>query len=158
MKIYDSPPPGGLSRAIGMQAEWYARSWGFGLDFEAMVAGDVAEFGRCLPHPDCRMWIAQDAIGVAGTITIDGRTAPIARLRWFVVEERARGGLGRKLLTGAMEFCRAREFREVWLTTFAGLDVARALYESVGFRLEHEQPDQTWGIRVTEQRFRVKLW
>ncbi len=157
MKIFDSPPPGALARVIGMQAEWYGRNWGFGLHFEALVAAEVGEYGLSLPHADCRTWAAVDQGQVVGTITIDGRGAPSARLRWFIVEERARGGLGRQLLEKAVDFCREREFANVWLTTFAGLDVARTLYEQAGFRLEHESPDSTWGVRVAEQRFRLDL-
>lgn len=157
MKILDTPPPGALARVIGMQAEWYARNWGFGLHFESLVAAEVGDYGLALPHPDCRTWTALDQGQVVGTITIDGRGAPAARLRWFIVEERARGGLGSQLLDRALAFCREREFANVWLTTFAGLDVARALYERAGFRLEHEEPDTTWGVRVAEQRFRLDL-
>jgi len=157
MKIYDTPPPGALARVIGMQAEWYGRNWNFGLRFEAILASEVGEYALNLPHPDCRTWAAVDHGQVVGTITIDGRGAPAARLRWFIVEERARGGLGRQLLERALNFCREREFSEVWLTTFAGLDVARQLYEQAGFRLEHEAPDTTWGVRVAEQRFRCRL-
>jgi GNAT superfamily N-acetyltransferase len=157
MKILDTLPPGALSRVIGMQAEWYGRNWGFGLPFEALVAAEVGDYGLALPHPDCRSWVALEHNQVVGTITIDGRAAPSARLRWFIVEERARGGLGRQLLDRALTFCREREFSQVWLTTFAGLDVARGLYEQAGFRLEHEEPDTTWGVRVAEQRFRLDL-
>jgi GNAT superfamily N-acetyltransferase len=157
MKIHDQPPPGGLARAIGLQAEWYGRNWGFGLDFEALLCADVADFGKALPHPDCRMWSAVEGSQVVGTMTIDGRGRPSARLRWFIVEESRRGGIGRQLLERGLGFCRERGFDDVWLTTFAGLDVARALYEEAGFALEYEKPDQTWGVRVTEQRFRLKL-
>jgi GNAT superfamily N-acetyltransferase len=153
----ETPSPGALARVIGMQAEWYARNWGFGLPFESLVAAEVGDFGQAQPHVDCRTWVARDAIGVAGTITIDGRCSPVARLRWFFVEERARGGLGRQLLGEAIAFCRARGFREVWLTTFDGLHVARGLYERAGFRLEREQPDTTWGVLVREQVFRLHL-
>jgi GNAT superfamily N-acetyltransferase len=157
MRIFDTPPPGALARVISMQAEYYARHWGFGLPFEALLARDVGNFAADLPHPDCRMWCAHDGHQVVGTITIDGRQAPSARLRWFIVDERARGGMGRVLLGRAVAFCRERGFDDVWLTTFNGLDVARGLYEQVGFRLEHEAHDSTWGVRVAEQRFRLDL-
>jgi RimJ/RimL family protein N-acetyltransferase len=41
----------------------------------------------------------------------------------------------------------------VVLTTFAGLDAARALYERLGFRLVAEADGETWGTKVREQRF-----
>jgi GNAT superfamily N-acetyltransferase len=155
--IDEKPPPGALGRVVSMQSEYYGRNWGFGLPFEALIATEVGDFGLSLPHPDCRMWVARDAIGVAGTITIDGRAGADARLRWFIVEERARGGLGRRLLGNALRFCKERGFASVWLTTFNGLHTARGLYEQAGFELEHEAPDTTWGVLVREQVFRLRL-
>jgi len=155
--VTDSPPPGALARIVGMQAEWYARNWGFGRIFEAKVASEVGEYGLAQPHEDCRTWVALDAQGVLGTVTIDGRGRPAARLRWFFVEERARGGLGRRLLSRALDFSRAAGFREVWLTTFEGLYAARALYDSVGFQVATEGYDTTWGVEVREQVLRLRL-
>ena len=42
----------------------------------------------------------------------------------------------------------------VWLTTFAGLEPARHLYESYGFTLKLEQEGEAWGTVVKEQEFR----
>jgi len=166
--ITETPPPGALAQVVAMQAAWYAQHWGFGLPFEAKVAAEVGDFARALPHPDCGVWIAQGGTyggtqrgfpgpSVAGSIVIDGRAAPEARLRWFFVDESVRGGLGRRLLGNALAFCRARGFREVWLTTFAGLHAARSLYEGAGFRLTHEARDRSWGVEVQEQEFRLRL-
>ena len=52
-----------------------------------------------------------------------------------------------------MAFCDAQGHHRVYLTTFAGLDAARALYERHGFRLVEEGEDTTWGVKVTEQLF-----
>ena len=155
--ITASPPPGALARIVGMQAEWYARHWGFGRIFEAKVASEVGEYGLAQPHADCRTWVALDDQGVVGTVTIDGRGRPAARLRWFFVEERARGGLGRRLLDHAIDFCRDAAFREVWLTTFEGLYTARALYNRFGFEVAEEGYDTTWGVEVREQLLRLRL-
>jgi GNAT superfamily N-acetyltransferase len=61
--------------------------------------------------------------------------------------------LGRRLLTEAVQFCDACGYPRVYLTTFAGLEAARHLYEQVGFCLEHEQEDTTWGHPLREQTF-----
>jgi GNAT superfamily N-acetyltransferase len=150
-------PPGSLARMVEMQASWYAEHHGFGLPFEAMLARDVGEYAAALPHPDCRSWVALSGRRTMGCITIDGRDRPSARLRWFFVEQEARGGLGRQLLESAIGFCRERRFSDVWLTTFDKLLIARHLYEAQGFVLEHEAPETTWGVLVREQRFRLRL-
>ena len=45
----------------------------------------------------------------------------------------------------------------VWLTTFAGLDAARALYERHGFRLVSESDIDQWSGGVREQRFERRM-
>ena len=93
-----------------------------------------------------------------GSITIDGikgRADAGAHLRWFITTDAARGsGLGRHLLTTAIDFCDAQRYAKTYLTTFAGLDAARHLYEQLGFRLLSETSADTWsGGSVGEQRF-----
>ena len=156
-RIVEDPPPGGLAAVIGLHAGWYARHWGLGLPFEAKVAADLGAFAQALPHPDSRLWLALEGEAVVGYIAIDGRSPPAARLRWFIVAEAARGGLGTRLLRGALDFCGARGFAEVELGSFAGLDAARRLYERHGFVLEEEAPARTWGVELREQRFRMRI-
>jgi len=48
-------------------------------------------------------------------------------------------GLGNRLLSEAMIFCAQKGFPRVYLTTFAGLNTARHLYEKWGFRLCREE-------------------
>jgi RimJ/RimL family protein N-acetyltransferase len=156
--ISEAPVPGCLARIIALHADWYARHWGFGLPFEAKVAAELGEFAQALPHPDARLFLALDhASEVVGAIALDGRDRPVARIRWFIVAEGARGGLGRRLLAAALDFAGKRGFAAVWLTTFAGLDAARRLYERAGFRLVAEARDTSWGVRVAEQRFELLL-
>ncbi len=150
-------PPAGIGRLIELHGRWYARHWGLGPGFEAQVAEGLGDFARHLPHPDSGLWVAVQGGQVMGGIVIDGRAAPDARLRWFILDEPARGGTGRRLLDHALDFCRGRGFASVWLTTFAGLDAARRLYESAGFALEHEAPDTGYGAPVRGQRFRLVL-
>ncbi len=156
-RIADAPPAGALGAVVCLHADYYARHWGLGSPFEAKVAQGLGDLVLSLPHPDCGWWVALDGAAVVGAIAVDGRAGPGARLRWFIVAEAARGGLGRRLLGTALAFCGRRGFPEVWLTSFAGLDAARRLYESHGFVLEHQAPAGTWGVELREQRFRLAL-
>jgi GNAT superfamily N-acetyltransferase len=152
--------PGSLGRIIALHAEYYAAHWGFGALFETEVAADLAAFARDLPRPDSRLWLALLDGGLIGSVAIDGRHAANdgAHLRWFCLAPAAQGqGVGRALLRDALAFCRACGFARVYLHTFTGLDAARHLYEAHGFRLAHEASDDTWGTRVTEQRFELTL-
>jgi len=70
------------------------------------------------------------------------------------VREAARGtGLGRRLLGDAIRHADRRAFPGIYLTTFAGLDAARHLYESAGFALAGESATDRWSGGVREQRF-----
>jgi len=40
-----------------------------------------------------------------------------------------------------------------FLTTFRGLEAARRLYQDFGFTLVSELDGESWGTKVTEQRF-----
>jgi GNAT superfamily N-acetyltransferase len=80
---------------------------------------------------------------------------PIGRARHA---EGARGrGIGRALLDEAVAFCRRTGRPDAYLWTFAGLDAARRLYDDAGFLLVEERAGETWGKRVTEQRFLLRF-
>ena len=152
--------PGVLGRLVEMHALYYAREWGFGPFFESKVAREVGEFALSLPRADSQIWHARRDGRVVGAIAIDGHAASEAgaHLRWFILDDSARGsGSGARLLDAALDFCRARSFAAVYLWTFAGLDSARKLYETRGFRLAEEKEAESWGVRVREQRFVLDL-
>ncbi|NTJ41706.1 bifunctional helix-turn-helix transcriptional regulator/GNAT family N-acetyltransferase [Agrobacterium larrymoorei] len=145
-----------LARITEMHALHYTRSSGFGLAFEAVVAGGLAEFAHRLGRPGNEIWTAMIGDRIAGSVAIDGEDlgAGIAHLRWFIVDDTARGGgVGKKLLDAALVFVDTHGFAEMHLWTFSGLDAARHLYETRGFVLAEERPGSQWGAEVLEQRF-----
>lgn len=147
--------PGAIGRVVELHARYYSASWGFDVLFEAKVAAGLGEFfGRLNPATD-GFWVAQRDGEIVGSITIDGGDwrEEGARLRWFIVDEAARGrGVGQALMREAMDFCAKVGHSRVYLWTFAGLDPARRLYEKHGFRLVAEQEGTEWGKTTREQR------
>lgn len=150
--------PGLLGDVVALQARYYAEAWRFGPFFEAKLARELAEFaGRYDPRRDLILSAYDDA-RLTGSVTIDGSdpAAPgqLLHLRWFIVDGAARGrGVGRALVDAGLSFARASGRPGVYLWTFAGLNAARRLYDDAGFRLVEENAGETWGTRVTEQRF-----
>lgn len=147
---------GALGSVCALQAAYYAREWDFGLPFETKVAAEMAEFlGRADWGRDLfKIALLEDEI--VGSITLDASATNdgVAHLRWFVVADAARGrGLGRRLMSLAMAFAHETGIEKIYLTTFEGLDPARALYEKAGFELVTSTPGTTWGREVVEQRF-----
>ena len=79
-------------------------------------------------------------------------------MRWFIIDRGYRGkGLGRALMDRAIDFARQAGFVSLYLTTFRGLEAARHLYETSGFKLVSESTDDRWHGGVTEQRFDLAL-
>ncbi|AKA24157.1 helix-turn-helix domain-containing GNAT family N-acetyltransferase [Pseudomonas chlororaphis] len=153
--------PGMIGRITELHAQYYARLVGFGQFFEQRVAAGLAEFSARLDQPDNGIWLAVLDEQIVGSIAIDlgggpdhEQTDRIAHLRWFILDEAARGtGTGRLLLETALAHCDRVGARSCYLWTFSGLDAARHLYEAFGFQLVEEQPAAQWGKTVLEQRF-----
>ncbi len=148
--------PGCIGRITELHARHYAQASGFGVDFEAKVARELAGF--CLAYRPGRdgLWLARQDERIEGSIVIDGAHADTdgAHLRWFIVDDAVRGqGTGRALLRAALAFADACGYRRVFLWTFEGLHAARHLYETHGFALEQQSAGHRWGRVVEEQRF-----
>ncbi|MDG1450375.1 MAG: GNAT family N-acetyltransferase [Ascidiaceihabitans sp.] len=158
MKIITEFAPGSLGTIIALHGQHYAHNWGFGTFFEAKVAHELAAFTGRMASNDLVL-LAYDNEGLAASIVLD-LNDPMSgerggHLRWFICAERCRGtGIGRKLMDRAMSHADDHSNGNVWLTTFAGLEPARHLYESYGFTLTLEQEGEAWGTVVTEQEFR----
>lgn len=151
---FDGYRPGCLADIVALHARYYARNWGFGLAFETKVAGELAAFLAGMdPQRDLFLAAYQDD-AVVGSVVVDvtGGGQRGAHLRWFIVAAQGRG-LGKMLLERAMRFCDDQGQQSVWLTTFAGLDAARGLYERHGFRLVEESDVDQWQGGVREQLF-----
>lgn len=155
-KIVTGYQPGLIARVTEMHARYYAREHGLGRRFESLVAGGLAEFCGRLDSPRNAIWTAQRQGEIVGSLAIDGEDmgAGLAHLRWFIVGDDVRGsGAGKKLLDTALAFVDAHDFAETHLSTFAGLNAARHLYETRGFVLAEEHVGTHWGKELVEQSF-----
>ncbi|TKI05584.1 bifunctional helix-turn-helix transcriptional regulator/GNAT family N-acetyltransferase [Martelella alba] len=148
--------PGLIARITELHALYYARALGFGQHFESVVATGLAEFSGRLDNARNAIWTAIRHGEIIGSVAIDGQDlgADNAHLRWFIVNDDARGdGVGKRLLDAAMAFVEEQGFAETHLWTVSGLNAARHLYETRGFVLEEEWSGSQWGKEALEQRF-----
>ncbi|PKN72114.1 MAG: GNAT family N-acetyltransferase [Deltaproteobacteria bacterium HGW-Deltaproteobacteria-10] len=151
--------PGAIGKVTQLHAGYYHRNWGFGLYFEAKIATELAQFMQSFNPVRDGFWAVVDD-QIVGSIAIvgDQSDARRARLRWLIVDPEYQGrGFGKSLLKEAVGFCRESNFNKVYLTTFAGLDVARRLYEQSGFTIIREEEGSYWGKPVLEQTFELIL-
>ncbi|MEN9560720.1 MAG: hypothetical protein RLZZ502_1931 [Pseudomonadota bacterium] len=145
-----------VAQVTQLHMDFYARHYGFGQQFESLVAGGLAEFCGRLDRVQNQIWSLQSAGELLGSVAIDGEDlgAGTAHLRWFIVADALQGsGMGRRLLQTALDFVDAEGFADTKLWTFSGLHAARHLYEACGFRCVEEYRGSQWGQEVLEQCF-----
>lgn len=162
VEIVEGYVPGAIGRVAELHGSYYQRNWGFGLEFEAKVARELANFLEGFDPARDGFWAAVESGRVQGSISIDARRADGngngAHLRWFIVAQSLVGsGVGTRLLRAAIDLCKLRAYACVYLWTFEGLNAARHLYESNGFRMVEQRRGAQWGTEVNEQRFQLDL-
>ena len=152
--------PGAIGRIAELHGTYYYQHWGFHLFFESKVAIELSEFLRRFNESRDGFWVARIEEKIVGAIAIDGvhHDRQGAHLRWFIIAPESQGqGIGSRLLSEAVEFCRKKKYGRIYLWTFTGLDPARHLYEKFGFNLCEEHEGEQWGKAVTEQKFELVL-
>jgi GNAT superfamily N-acetyltransferase len=150
---------GDLGRLIELHGVVYATEYGFDHTFEAYVAEGVGQFGRRYRTSQDRLWLAELDGELVGSIAIIRREGDEAQLRWFLLHHGARGhGLGRRLVEGAVAFCRETSCRSIFLWTVDPLTTATRLYASIGFRRTEVKPRAAlWGSTLAEERYDLTL-
>jgi GNAT superfamily N-acetyltransferase len=148
---------GDLGRIIELHGRMYSEEAGFGLRFEAFVAGTIAEY--VLDNNACgRIWLAEDGDILAGCVAVAERPGNTGQLRWVLVDARYRGlGLGRRLVGLAMDYCIERGLDTIRLETTDGLPESASLYARLGFRTISEEPAELWSGRRTLIRMEKPL-
>lgn len=132
--------PGAIGWVTQLHGEYYAQHWDLGLYFEAKVATELSAFMNRFDPATDGAWFARWNGEFAGAIFIDGHDTEGPRLRWFIVAPEHQGkGVGNRLMNVAISFCKQAGFKRVYLTTFAGLQTARHLYDKYGFRVCREE-------------------
>ena len=160
IKIAKGYVPGALGRVAELHGVYYHDHWGFGLFFEAKVAIELSEFLKRYDESRDGFWTVLTDGRIEGSIAIDGLRGESegAHLRWFIMSDALRGkGTGNQLIRIAINFCRRKSYKTIYLWTFEGLTAARHLYEKVGFKLVEEHKGTQWGTEVDEQRFERSL-
>jgi GNAT superfamily N-acetyltransferase len=134
----------------------YEKEYGPGGIFEQYVLDSLVKY---IEHrSDGEIWVAEyngQIIGSIGVVSTDKSTA---QLRWFLIELEFRGtGLGRQLMTIAVDYCKQKKFSRVFLWTMQGLKAAHHLYSSFGFIPVEQVENNTWKRGIVEERWELLL-
>jgi ribosomal protein S18 acetylase RimI-like enzyme len=150
--------PQDITAIINLHRTLYKNEYGYDKHFGDYVEEGLHEFvNRYNPETDC-IWIADDDGKIGGSIVIAGRLDNEAQLRYFILAPEYRGqGIGKKLMQHAIDFCRNKKFKNVYLWTTQELTQAAALYKPSGFVKTQEVKSNNWGKEVVEERYDLSL-
>ena len=90
-----------------------------------------------LDHETSRLWVAETGdsgpVGMVGLWPTDSHTAELRHLR--VSKDHRSMGIGRLLVTHALDECRKRDVLKIVLDTYVERKAAITLFEALGFQL-----------------------
>lgn len=151
---------GDLGAIVAHHGRVYGREHRVDAAFEGKVAKTVADAGaRGFPREGEAIWIVEVDGRHAGSIGLTNEGDGVATLRWVVLDPELRGrGLGRRLVTEAVEEARAFGYSKLVLETFSELRTAAHIYRSVGFELLSEDTAPRWSrASITYQRYELSF-
>jgi GNAT superfamily N-acetyltransferase len=151
--------PGDLGWVVQSHAEVYAAEYGWGFQYEVLIAQIVSAYAS--EHDDSReaAWIAEVDGERAGSIfCVRGPDEATAQLRLLLVTPQARGlGLGAELVDTCLAFAREAGYKRMVLWTNDPLVAARHVYLARGFRLTASEPHTMWGEDLVGQTYELDL-
>ena len=145
--VLRAPGPGDLGWVVARHGARYAAEYGWDVDFEALVARIVADFGERRDAKSEAAWIAElDGERVGCVFCTASDTPDTAQLRLLLVEPQARGaGVGTQLVDECLRFARRSGYARIMLWTNDVLVDARRIYQRAGFQLDRSEPHRSFG-------------
>ncbi|MET3028540.1 bifunctional helix-turn-helix transcriptional regulator/GNAT family N-acetyltransferase [Flavobacterium sp. UW10123] len=150
--------PGDIGYIIYLHGFIYGNESNFSNDFEKYVIKTFYDFLEKYSPENDRIWMAEYNNKIVGCVAIVHQPNEEGQLRWFLLDPAFRGlGIGKKLLTEAVDFCKEKKFKNVFLLTTNLQDKALQMYKMVGFELTQSEEVQEWGKTFFEERYDLKL-
>lgn len=135
--------PGDPSRVVYFYYELYKKQYRFNGTVERYFMEGMVELFE--DPAGSQLWVAEQDGAVVGSVAVIKKDAQEAQLRWFGVKMGLQGqGLGKRLLDAAMQFCREKGYRHLYLWTIEILKPARHLYGKYGFAPTETKPNYEW--------------
>lgn len=150
--------PGDLGYITYMHGKMYHEEYGFDTTFEPYVARPMSEFSLAEDQSRQQVWVVEKDGMIVGCVAIVDAGGNEAQLRWLLLTEETRGkGMGNRLMSEAIDFCREKGYDNVYLWTIDALHAALGLYLKNGFNMTEEKRHAMWGVEVNEQRYDLAL-
>lgn len=150
--------PGDIGYIIYLHGYIYGNESNFSNEFEKYVIKTFYHFLENYSPENDRIWMAEYNNKIVGCVAIQHQSKNEAQLRWFLLDPSFRGlGIGKKLLTDAVDFCREKKFESVFLLTTSLQNKALEMYKMAGFQLTESTEVQEWGKTFNEERYDLKF-
>jgi DNA-binding MarR family transcriptional regulator/N-acetylglutamate synthase-like GNAT family acetyltransferase len=150
--------PGDMGWIVMRHGALYAEEYGYGPQFEALVADICAQFLKSYDQKSERCWIAELNGVAAGSVCLVRADKKTAKLRLMFLEPWARGrGIAQKLVEECIAFARRSGYEKIVLWTQGELLAARKLYAGAGFRLVGSKPHADFGKKLVGENWELKL-
>ncbi|URM38799.1 bifunctional helix-turn-helix transcriptional regulator/GNAT family N-acetyltransferase [Flavobacterium anhuiense] len=151
--------PGDIGYIIHLHGAIYGKEYHFSTDFEKYVIKTFYDFLEKYSPKNDRIWMAEYNNKIVGCVAIVHQPNEEAQLRWFLLDSAFRGlGIGKRLLTEAVDFCKEKKFKNVFLLTTNMQDKALRMYKMMGFELTKSEEVQEWGKTFYEERYDLRLY
>lgn len=150
--------PGDVGYLIHLHGKIYSQESGYSQDFEKYVIKTFSEFLENYSSENDKVWLAEYNQQIVGCVAILQRSDEEAQLRWFLTLPMFRGtGIGKKLLNTALEYCKDKKYKNLYLLTTSVQEKAISMYEKVGFVKTESVESLQWGQVLIEERYDLKL-
>ena len=139
-------------------AALYGEEYGYGPQFEALVADICAEFLKNYQPKWEYCWVAELNGIPVGSVCLVRADAKTAKLRLMFLEPWARGkGAAQKLVDECIIFAKKCRYEKIMLWTQSELIAARKLYVRAGFKLTATKPHADFGKKLIGETWELKL-
>lgn len=153
-----APRPGDMGWVVQSHGAVYAAEYGFGQQFEGLVAEIVANFVASFDAARERCWIADIDGQPVGSVFLVRQSDEVAQLRLLLVDPAGRGhGLGQRMVRECIGFALACGYRTITLWTHSILLAARKIYHDEGFVRVASEPHSSFGVELIGETWELKL-
>jgi GNAT superfamily N-acetyltransferase len=151
--------PGAIGRIGELHGRYYAVAWRSGAAFEIQMLRELCTFVEQYdPRHDLLLTAHVGDLLIGSTVVMGTPATGEARLRFVIVDPAYQGrGAGKAMLSAALTWCRAQEYKTVFLWTVDGLPASRAMYDGAGFRIVARVEDSRYSVPLTSLKMELSL-